>query len=91
MRFFEDARADYDRAIELDPTLAEAYILRAGAHFALNDLKGAAEDYDRALATELGADAGLLPPRRRPREARRRRRRRRPTGPRGCAANPATS
>jgi tetratricopeptide (TPR) repeat protein len=52
MRFFEDARADYDRAVELDPGLTEAYILRAGARFALDDLKGAAGDYDRALATE---------------------------------------
>ena len=48
---YKAARADYDKAIELDPELVEAYVLRAGTRFQLGDRKGAAEDYTRALDT----------------------------------------
>src|SRR5205085_9666626 len=45
------AIADYDRAIGLDPTLAEAYLNRGKARRAGGDLDGAIADYD--LAADL--------------------------------------
>jgi tetratricopeptide (TPR) repeat protein len=46
---YEQAIADYDRALQLDPQYAEAYHKRALAYFALNKYEQAIVDYDRAL------------------------------------------
>jgi tetratricopeptide (TPR) repeat protein len=50
-KFAELARDDYDRALKLDPKLAEAYMQRAELREAGKDWKGAIEDYTRALDT----------------------------------------
>jgi serine/threonine protein kinase/Tfp pilus assembly protein PilF len=49
--FFEHARDDYDRALERDPKLTEAYILRGQLREATGDLDGAVADYTAALET----------------------------------------
>lgn len=46
------ALADYSRAIELDPQMAEAFINRGKARKIRGDLDGAIEDYERALAID---------------------------------------
>jgi tetratricopeptide (TPR) repeat protein len=51
LRFTKLARGDFDRAIELDPKLTDAFIERALLRIEQHDLAGAEEDYDRALAT----------------------------------------
>jgi hypothetical protein len=52
------AVADFDRAIELDPTDAEAFRERAAARLSLNDFKAETADLDCAIALEPGdADA----------------------------------
>ena len=48
-RDLEGARADYDRAIELDATSAGAFNNRGLVRHALGDVDGALADYDRAV------------------------------------------
>ena len=48
------ALADYDRAIELDPDLAQAYYNRGNTYAELQEHAAALADYDRA--TELDPD-----------------------------------
>lgn len=48
-RLFTEAIQDYNRAIELDPELKEAYNHRGLAKFYLNNFPGAIEDYGRAI------------------------------------------
>ena len=50
-RFNDDARADFDQALKLDPQLAEAFIYRGELSEARGDRPGAIEDYTRAIAT----------------------------------------
>lgn len=54
------AAADLSRALNLDPTRAEAYALRAAARRQLKDMGGAMEDAETALAIEPGLPEGLL-------------------------------
>src|SRR5262249_60687560 len=51
------AIADYDRAISIDPTLAEAYLNRGKAKRAGGDLDGAIADYE--MMAELDASMAL--------------------------------
>jgi tetratricopeptide (TPR) repeat protein len=51
LRFHPLARDDFDRAIDLDPTLAEAYVQRALLRDATGDRAGAVEDFSQALKT----------------------------------------
>ncbi len=46
---FEWAIAEYDKAIELDPNLAEAYVRRAFVHKVLGQYEQAMADYDKAI------------------------------------------
>ncbi len=46
---FEGAIADADRAIELNPAVAEAYAVRGDAKRAKGDNEEAIADYDRAI------------------------------------------
>jgi Tfp pilus assembly protein PilF len=46
---YSQAIVDYDKAIELDRTIAEAYFRRGNAYIALGNEKQAIEDYDRAI------------------------------------------
>ena len=46
---YSQAIVDYDKAIELDPAIAEAYYCRGNAYVALGNEKQAIEDYDRAI------------------------------------------
>jgi tetratricopeptide (TPR) repeat protein len=49
LKQYEQAIADYDRAIQLDPQYAQAYHKRAFAHFALKQYEQAIADYDHAI------------------------------------------
>jgi len=51
-RLYTESIEDYDRAIELDPRLKEAYNHRGLAKFYLNNFRGAISDYDKALELE---------------------------------------
>jgi tetratricopeptide (TPR) repeat protein len=51
-RNFEEAIAQYDRALQLDPNLARAYAARGGAHFALENYEEAIADHTQAVAIE---------------------------------------
>jgi tetratricopeptide (TPR) repeat protein len=51
----EQAIADFDRALALDPLYAEAYILRGIAESARKDYEQAIADFDRALALDARA------------------------------------
>ena len=56
-RSLRDPRAAieaYSRALELDPTLAQAWSARGGDRCRVGDLDGAAADLDRALALDPG-------------------------------------
>ncbi len=53
MEELKEAYRDYNRAIEIDPLLAEAYINRGNLWFAVQKFEEAVKDYDKAL--ELGA------------------------------------
>ncbi len=53
MEELKEAYRDYNRAIEIDPLLAEAYINRGNLWFAVLKFEEAVKDYDKAL--ELGA------------------------------------
>ena len=57
LRFFDQACDDYDRALQLDPSLTEARIQRASAREGLRDLSGAIADLTAAL------DSGAAPSR----------------------------
>ena len=46
---YQDAIAQFTRAIELDPDYEKAYVSRAIAYSRTGEHKSAAEDYDRAL------------------------------------------
>jgi len=48
------AIADYDRALGIDPRLAEAYLNRGKARRAAGDLDGAIADYEMVAEIELG-------------------------------------
>lgn len=54
---FNGALADYTRAIELDPELAEAYLNRGYAHDLLGNIPEAMDDYSQAIA--LAPDLGM--------------------------------
>lgn len=58
---YEGAIEDLDRAIEILPSNATAYILRGAAKFNLDDFEGAIADYNRAMQIDrrYGGDAGL--------------------------------
>ncbi len=45
----EEALADYDKAIELDPEYPSAYYSRGNLRRKLRDFDGAVEDYSRAI------------------------------------------
>ncbi|HEX7008195.1 MAG TPA: tetratricopeptide repeat protein, partial [Alphaproteobacteria bacterium] len=47
---YDEALADYDRAIGLMPTLAEAYVNRASIYVIKGQYERGLADYDRALA-----------------------------------------
>lgn len=47
--YFQAAIKSYDEAIEIDPSLVEAYFGRARAKEQLNDLRGALTDYDLVI------------------------------------------
>ncbi|MGW5613531.1 tetratricopeptide repeat protein [Streptomyces sp. NPDC003877] len=51
---YEQALAEYDRAVALDPELAPAHRNRAVLHGQLGDLDAAISDLDRAVALEPG-------------------------------------
>lgn len=46
---FEGAIADFNKAIELDPKNAVAYLNRANARFGIGDLDCAVADFDKAI------------------------------------------
>ena len=47
---YEEAIADYDKAIGLDPKYAPAYNNRGNAYYDLGQYEEAIADYDRAIA-----------------------------------------
>ncbi len=58
---FDDAIAEYSKAIELDPSLAEAYSNRGDAYRALGEIQRAIADYAEAIRLnpqDAGAYAG---------------------------------
>ena len=46
---YQGAIADYDKAIEINPQYADAYINRGIAKYDLKDYQGAIADYDKAI------------------------------------------
>lgn len=52
---YEQAIADFDRALALDPLYAGAYLLRGIAFSARNDYEQAVADFDRVLAVDVRA------------------------------------
>ncbi len=48
-RRYDDALAEYDRAIEVDPNFVEAYVKRGGIKFQRIEFPAAMEDYNRAV------------------------------------------
>ena len=46
---FEEAIADFDMAIELQPELYEAYFFRGNAYLNKGDIEKAIEDYDKTI------------------------------------------
>lgn len=54
---WEDAIAELDQAIKLDPEFSVAYILRGNAYFSLEQYERAIADYDKAI--ELDPDSAL--------------------------------
>jgi tetratricopeptide (TPR) repeat protein len=54
---WEEAIAELDQAIELDPEFSLAYIARANAHFSLEQFEQAVVDYTKAI--ELDPDSAL--------------------------------
>jgi lipoprotein NlpI/outer membrane protein assembly factor BamB len=51
-RQHDRARADYDRVVELSPSLALAYSRRGALRFKMADFSGAVEDFDREIALD---------------------------------------
>ena len=60
LRFFVQACDDYDRALRLDPTLAETHLQRATAKDALGELPAAVADLTAALGHGAGPRASTL-------------------------------
>jgi tetratricopeptide (TPR) repeat protein len=58
MEQLKEAYRDYNRAIEIDPLLAEAYINRGNLWFAVQKFEEAVSNYDKAL--ELGASKNFV-------------------------------
>ena len=54
LKQYTEAIADYDKAIELDPKLAPAYMNRGVAKYNLKQYSEAIADYDKAI--ELDPD-----------------------------------
>jgi tetratricopeptide (TPR) repeat protein len=52
LRLLQLALLDFNRAIELDPKIAEAYILRGGIHSSLRDHQKALTDFNQAIKLE---------------------------------------
>ncbi|MDP6908408.1 MAG: tetratricopeptide repeat protein [Flavobacteriales bacterium] len=48
-RKYDDAQAEYDKAIEVDPNFVEAYVKRGGLKFQKIEFPAAMEDYNRAV------------------------------------------
>ncbi len=48
-RKYDDAQAEYDKAIEVDPNFVEAYVKRGGLKFQKIEFPSAMEDYNRAV------------------------------------------
>jgi tetratricopeptide (TPR) repeat protein len=59
-RNFKEAILDYDRALELDPQIAEGYVDRALARIELNDSQAALADLDRAIQFDPKLDRAYL-------------------------------
>ena len=63
LKDYERAIKDCDKAIEIDPTLAEAYISRGYTKAGLKDYQGAVKDSEKAIEIDKGlhyAGSGLL-------------------------------
>jgi tetratricopeptide (TPR) repeat protein len=56
----EEAMADYDRALKIQPELPEAYVGRGNVRFLLSDPAGAIAEYDRALGMEVSRRYAVL-------------------------------
>ncbi|MCB9187379.1 MAG: hypothetical protein H6601_11635 [Flavobacteriales bacterium] len=48
-RLYDEAQAEYDKAIEIDPNFVEAYVGRGGIKFQKIEFPAAMEDYNRAV------------------------------------------
>ena len=48
-RKYDEAQAEYDKAIEIDPNFVEAYVKRGGIKFQKIEFAAAMEDYNRAV------------------------------------------
>ncbi|MFM1875617.1 MAG: hypothetical protein RL266_1354 [Bacteroidota bacterium] len=48
-RKYDDAQAEFDKAIEIDPNFVEAYVGRGGIKFQKIEFPAAMEDYNRAV------------------------------------------
>lgn len=48
-RLYDDAQAEFDKAIEIDPNFVEAYVGRGGIKFQKIEFPAAMEDYNRAV------------------------------------------
>jgi len=48
-RKYDEAQAEYDKAIEIDPNFVEAYVKRGGLKFQKIEFAAAMEDYNRAV------------------------------------------
>ena len=58
---YEQAKAQFEEAVRLDPDFAEAWTFLGAMHFELDDLQSARNCYDKAekLFIEVGNDTGL--------------------------------
>ena len=45
----EEAKHDYDRALELEPSCSDTYYNRGNVHLNLDDFKNAHSDFDKAI------------------------------------------
>ena len=58
MERYEEAEADMDRSIYLDPTVAGTYIARAMVRYFRDNLNGALEDYDMSIIIDPSTVTG---------------------------------